>query len=142
MGILGEPLARFGDADLFEQVAGFGQGIPATPVQVDPQRLGDLFADPFDRVEGCHGVLEHHGHLHPPEVLLPVGSHSEHVAVAEADRSFDLGVGRQQVHESLCGDRLARTGLADNANGLADFEVERDAVDGPDQALIGSEPDC
>ena len=34
--VLIEPLCRFRDADLFEQVSGFGKGVASTPAQVDP----------------------------------------------------------------------------------------------------------
>ena len=43
-------------------------GLLAVHAQVEPQRLGDLAADPHDRVERGHRVLEDHGDLGAPHV--------------------------------------------------------------------------
>jgi hypothetical protein len=45
-----------------------------------------------------------------------------------------------QAHHRERGDRLAASGLADDAERLARFDLEVDPVDGPDDATLGEEP--
>ena len=48
---------------------------------------------------------------------------------------------RQQAHDGPRQHRLARAGLADDAERLALVERERDALDGPERAAAGGEGD-
>ena len=140
VGVLVQAPGRLGDADRGEQGDRVPPGGPAVEVEVVAEALGDLGADPLDRVEGGHGVLEHHGHLGAPQVAPAGAVEGRDVAAAEADGALPdhvpLG---QQAHDRPAEHRLARTGLADDAEGPAPVEGERHAVDGPDEPGGGAE---
>ncbi len=92
--------------------------------------FGDLTADLYNRVQRGHRILEDHGHLDAPEI-----GHVFHWNV-EQFFTFELGRARRndviaqvESHDGPSQNRLARTGLSDDAKGLAPFEGERHPVD-------------
>ena len=107
----------------------FAEPATAGDAVVD-QRLGDDVADPQPRVERRIRVLEHHLQL------AAIGPHPvtrQRVDALAADP--DLAGGRlDQLEDGLARGRLAAAALADEAQGLALRDVERDAVDGVDLA--------
>ena len=58
-------------------------GLLAVHVQVEPERLGDLPADPLDRVERGHRVLEDHAQLRAPDLAELLGRHGGQVVAGE-----------------------------------------------------------
>jgi hypothetical protein len=95
-------------------------------VGVDLEGLGDLVADLHDRVQGRHRLLEDHRHLRAAEVAeRPVGQ-GEQIDPVEADGACDRtqGLLRSEAHDGEGGDRLARAGLADDADDLALVDCE------------------
>ena len=97
--------------------------------EVVAKRLGDLLADPHDRVQRGHRVLEYHRHRGAPYVLH--GLLVEDLAALEPHAAaLDRAAGGDQSHDRPAEDGLARAGLADDSQGLALFEGERDVLDG------------
>ena len=67
---------------------------------------------------------------------------AQQVLAVEAHRAGDAGVaGAGQAHHGERGDRLAGAGLADDPERLAAVDGVGDAVDGPDEAVLGLEVD-
>ena len=89
------------------------------------ERLADDVADLEARVERGVGVLE------DDLELAPIGPHLvARQAVDALAVDADLARGRvDQLEDRLAGGRLAAAALADEAQGLALGDVERDAVD-------------
>ena len=110
-----------------------GQCAAARDAVID-QRLADDVADLEARVQGGVGVLEDDLQLAAPGPhLLP------RQAVDALAVDANLAGGRvDQLQDRLAGGRLAAAALADETQGLALGDVERDAVDRmdlPDRAL-------
>ena len=99
-------------------------------MQVD--HLGDLIADAVDRVEGGHGVLEHHGDFLAADLahlrlalfqqILPF---VEDLAVEDPARRR-----LQQAEDAQRDGRLAGSGLPHQAEGLPLAEIKGDMVHG------------
>ncbi len=140
MRVLVETLRRLGDPDRVQQRERGLVGLALVHVQVEDQRLGDLLADLHHRVERRHRVLEDHRHLgapHRAHVVLRVAD--DVVALVEdVALTDDVALG-QQAHDRPRQDRLARAGLAHDAERLAAVEAERHTVDGTHGAALGAE---
>src|SRR5206468_1247381 len=108
-------------------------------VVVSEDRLDDLVADPMDRVEGGHRVLEDHRDAVAANRLeLVVGGGRQLLALV-ADRSRDPGVRPSGEPENRHrGDRLAAAGLPDDAEHLPGLEREGDAADRVDGPLVAA----
>ena len=142
-----------GDTHLAEHVDGDLSRLSLRDVAVDLDELPQLVADPEDGVERLHRVLEDDGDLAPPDALAhrPVGEHRVRPPLLppvldDVDDRFaleldapadDLAGLFDQAHDRGRGDGLAGAALADEADDLARADVERDAVDGADDALVG-----
>src|SRR5580704_747066 len=98
---------------------------------VDDEGLGDLLFECMQRVERRHRLLEHDADA--------VAAHFAQSCRGRADQflagEFDAAVGvvrrrriGQELHDRQCGHRLARAAFADQGEGLAAVEVERDAL--------------
>ena len=96
---------------------------------VQPQRFGDLGADPSDRVQRSQGVLEDVPDPAPPqsaELLLRGGAQVS----ADVERGGgDRGVLAVQPQQTACGDGLARAGLPHDPQAAAGPQGEGDVVD-------------
>ena len=119
-----------GDAHLHEEGERRLLGLGLGELEMDLQRFGDLVADPLHGVERRHGVLEDHGDLGAPELAQLVVGRVEDLRAVVAHRPR-LG-GREpgeQAHDGPGQHRLARAGLADEPEGLALLQGERDPLD-------------
>ena len=107
--------------------------IPVRIVQF--KDLVQLHADTENRVQGGHRFLEDHRDLIAADLLHDVGRSLrdiiDGIAIVEANLTFNDLTGRtlDQLHQRKAGDGLAAAGLADDTDGLADRDVEGDAVD-------------
>ena len=95
---------------------------------LDHQRLVEDRVDPHPRVQRRVRVLEHHLQVAPGAPKLPAAG-SEHLLAVEQDLP---GVGHLDANDQLSKRRLAAPGFADQAEGLAGVEVQRDVGDGLD----------
>ena len=130
-----------GDADRAEQLDGGGVGLLSVHVDVEAEGLGDLPADPLDRVEGGHRVLEDHAQLGTPD-LRGAASGVRAVSSWPAKCTVPAGddvAGREQAHDRPGQHGLARTRLADDAQGPAAVDGEGDPVHGAHRAPAGPE---
>ena len=123
-----------GDADEVQQLEGPRPGGLAVRDVVDLEGLGDLVADPHQRVEVRHRVLWHQtdaGTADAPHLPLAEG---EQVAAVEHDPAGgNAAVGRQEpVHRGRRG-RLPRTRLAHERHGGPGRNGEGDV---PDSGLV------
>ncbi len=121
-------LGGFGQADAFEQLGRARPGLLAGAA-VQGHDLGDLGADPHERVERGHGLLEDHGQLIAAQALDPSLRYADQVALVERGPSGGGDAFGEQAHERQRGQRLARSGLADQADPLAGRDGEGDLVD-------------
>ena len=100
--------------------------------------LDDLRADRVVRVQRRERVLEDHRHLLAAQFAKAVFLDGEQVVTVEVDLATDLRVGSAvQTEDCRTRDRLARTGLTDDAKGLALVEVEAHTVDRLDDTVVG-----
>ena len=98
---------------------------------MDVEHFGDLVAEPHDRIERGHRLLEDHRDAVAADAAhLGARLHEQVVAFEQhaARRRGELA-GRQQAHDGVRGDGLARAGLADHANDLARRDRERHVLD-------------
>ncbi len=94
--------------------------------------LGDLIADPQDRVQRGQRILEHHGDaLAPqrPQLRAPPPPRQPHQLLPPRELHAALvylrGVGGQQAEDRHRGDALARPRLPHDAQGLVLVDVDR-----------------
>ena len=103
-------------------------------------RLDDLLADPVHRVQRRHRILEDHPDLVAAVVLHLRVRELEQVAALVVHLAAEARVDvARQAHDRHRGHALARAGLADDPEHLAALELERDAVDGVHDAVLGRE---
>src|SRR6202035_102417 len=95
-----------------------------------------------DRIERGHRLLEHDGDLAGADLVHLVLAERDEVAALPQDLAA-LEAARRHVDELQYRARrhgLAAARLAHHAHGLAAVDVQVDAVDGADHAVIGLEP--
>ena len=99
---------------------------------VDLQHLADLVADPLDRIERGHRLLEHHGHAGAAGgAQLGIRFGGEFLALQPHRAGLDVHrVLRQQAHHRLRGDGFAGAGFADDADDLVGLDLDVDAPHG------------
>ena len=118
----------FGDADRLQQLrAPCSSASSLRHVEVVAQRLGDLAADLHHRVERRHRVLEHHRHLGAPERRAARRLESAGELACRRSRTLPVAVdvaAGEQAHDRAGQHRLARAGLADDAERLAAVEAK------------------
>jgi hypothetical protein len=127
--VLSHALLRRGDVHLSEQCLGARVGILARHPEVVLHRLGELDADPLDRVQRRHRVLEDHRGLDAEEVLALRLRQLVDVATTDLDRPGPRAVGGEQVDQRAGEHRLARARLADDRDRLPFGQRQRDPVD-------------
>ena len=102
---------------------------------MDDEGLGDDLADGMARVEGGVGILKDHLHAGAEPAQLVVVERRQVLAVEE-----DAAGGRRvELEDGAAGGRFAAAAFADEAEGLAAGNVERDAVDRFDEAGLAAE---
>ena len=111
-------------------------------IDMGPDRLDDLLADPVERIEAGQRILEDHAdalaadaaHFLRRQIVDP---HARQIDLAAGDAAGRI----DQPDDGKAGDRLAGAGFADDAEHLALGDVEGDAVDGAQRAAPGDEFD-
>ena len=74
-------------------------------------------------------ILEDHGHLAAAQLAHPGRAGGDEVLAVEADvPGYLRAAAVVQAHDAEAGDALAGTRLADDAQGAAPLETERDAL--------------
>ncbi len=140
VGVVVDAAARLRDADAVEHLDGVLLRDGVADVVVHSVGLHDLAAD---RVEGMHRrerVLEDHRHPLAAQPAHLLGGRADELLPTEPDGASHANRARLvQAHDGHARDRLARAGLSDDAERLAAREVEGDAVDGLDEAVVGRE---
>ena len=121
-----------------KQFQGALVGLVSAQALVQNQGLAHLLGDVVQRIQGSHRLLEHHAH-HPPadfEQSFLVGT--DHLFAIDENAALRMAGQRirQQLQDRQGGDGLAGAGLADQRDGLAGFDVERDAAHGFNLAEI------
>jgi hypothetical protein len=119
-----------GDADLRQQFDGpLAHGTTAE-VGVVAQRLADLRADPVQRIEARHRVLEDHGDARAAHAAHLRFIERQQIGAVEIDAAGQrkARVGAVEADDRAGRDRLAAAGLADDAEDLAGREAERHIV--------------
>src|SRR5262249_19549363 len=106
-------------------------------------RLGDLVAHRERGVEASPWLLEDHADLAAPDLAQRLARQPDELTAVELHRSLgDLTVRRpDHAEHGQGGDRLPRTRLADEAEGLALPQREADLVDDPHRPGLGEEVD-
>ena len=119
---------RLGHARRGEEVV-HPSGPVAARHAVGPERLGDLGADPPQRVQGHQRVLEDVADPAPAQgAQLRLGG-GEHVHPGVERGGGDLGGRSVQAQQGAGGDGLAGAGLAHDPEALPGAEGEGDVVD-------------
>jgi hypothetical protein len=101
---------------------------PAQPV-VQPRRFGQLPPDAHQRVESGERLLEDHGETVAAQLRQGAVGAADQLRAVEPDAAGGLGAVRQQSEHGQRGERLARTGRADQPEPPALGELEAHAVD-------------
>ena len=95
------------------------------------EHFHDLVADPHQRIERRHRLLEHHGDAPPAHLAPAIVVKFDQIPALEQDLTGLGGdAGGQQPHERMGAHRLAGAGFADHADDFAGIEIERDAAQG------------
>jgi hypothetical protein len=138
--IVVEPLVRRRDADPVEQVDRALLGHRLRCVVVHQVGLGQLVADPVERVHRRQGVLEDHRDLPAAQGPHLGHGHPDELRAVQPDLAGHLGpAALVQAHDRQAGHTLAGAGLADDAERLAALQGEAQPVDGLHQAVVGRE---
>jgi len=111
-----------------EQAQRLGAGGARVQAAVQAQRLGDLAADRVQRVQRGHRLLE--DHRQPVAAQRAPGGLglADQFAPVQPQRAGQLRALGQQAHQRQRGQALAAAGFADQAQGLAAVQRERDAA--------------
>ena len=126
---LAEPHLRRGDADAAHQFDRALEGGGARAALVAGQHFSHLRADREGRVEAGHRLLEDHRDA--------IAAKARHLAVRQRQqiragkahsRRGTLAAAGEQIHDRQRRHRLAATGFADQAMGLALLDLERGAT--------------
>ena len=101
-------------------------------VGVNLQHFADLVADPLDRIERGHRLLEHHGHTRAADrAQLGVRFRGQLLALQPDRTGLDLHcVLRQETHHRMRGNRFSGAGFADDADDLVGADRHVDAPHG------------
>ena len=98
-----------------------------------------LPADGEHRIEGRHGVLEHHGDPLPAQPAHGIGVERQQILAGERDApALDHGIGRHQPQDRLDEARLAAAALAHDADDLPGRHLERDVAQRAEHPLVGA----
>ena len=102
------------------------------------EHLGDLVADPHQRVQRRHRLLEHHRDVAAAQAEpLVLVEGQEVLSLKQNLAGFADDVVGQQSHQGVGAHRLSRTGFADHAKDLAGGEIEGNAIHGVGPVAAG-----
>ena len=98
-------------------------------------RLGNLISDPHHGIERGHRLLEDHGDAISANFPHFVFVEIEKVGAFEHNGAADNPARRigHEAHDRKRGHALAASGLADDGQGLAATNIERNVIDSPEQ---------
>ena len=136
-----DTLGRIVDSDGIKHREGAAEGIATGNLFVNEKRLDELFADPQVGIERGHRILENHG-----DALAADRSGFRRRAVQEVHAVKHRGAAynatrglRNEAHDGVASNGLTGAGFADDAERLASFDAEADAIDGAVDAVSGVE---
>ena len=131
------PPTRRGQPDLLQQAtdASVDVGV-GRPGLVHPDRLGDLFVDPLDRVERVQRALEHDGRAGPAQRAEVTPAHGQDILPVHRDAAADLGVLGLQAQDRSGHRALATAGLPRQSDDLPRADGQVDAADGGQRAIV------
>ena len=132
---------RIRDADEFQKLDGALAGGSLAQAAMGGERQRELVSDPVERIERGHRLLEDHGELRAAIVVEPVGREADQLLAAVLHRAFGPAVRGEKAHDRHHGLALARSGFADDGDGLAGIDVEVDALHRMEDAVAGAEAD-
>ncbi len=136
------PLLRFGYADLAQESDGLGGGVLGGYLAVVADHLGDLSADPGQRIERGGRLLEHHGGGPAAQRREVALAGADHLGARDEGAAGGTGVAGQQAHRGQRDGGLAGARLADEGERLAGFDVQGDTPDGRYLTGLGGEDDA
>src|SRR5262245_41324946 len=141
MRILLHPALGVGNVHHAEHLHGLVHGVAASEALVEPDGLGDLLTDREDRIERRHRLLEDHRDLLAADLPHLRRRQVQEVPAVVEDLTLDDAAGRlgDQPHDAERRHALAAARLAHHAERLAGLDVEVDAVDRANHALVGEE---
>ncbi len=131
---------RLGDADPRQPLDRLAAGGSARHRRVPLDHLDDLLADPHHRVQAGGRLLEDDAHPPAAHVAHARLRQLHHVDLADPDGTLgDTAVLRQQAQDRQRRHRLAAAGLADQGEGLAAPDRQRQVLDRAHQPMVGVE---
>ena len=148
MGILPQAPLRLGDAHASQKLKRPRPRLIPPQAAMDFQSVGQLPLDGEHRIERGHRLLKDHA-----DFVAAQRAHEFRRGVGEVDRRAaargkleaslrDASAAElDQPHEGERGHRLARAGLADDADGLAGIDRERHVIDGDHDSAVSLEFD-
>ena len=141
VGKLSQPLLGAGHPNLAKQFNGAGPcRNPATRAMPQPN-LFQLPAHAVHRIQRRQGILEDHRHAVAAQVRqIALAPAKQSLSLEFQGRGADLRQAWQQTHDGVCGDRLARAGLADQSQGFAGRDGEVDLPHRVQHAAMGRQP--
>ena len=142
MRVLRDAALRLRDVDEAQHLDRPAQRRLVVEPLVQGQGLGDLPADRQHRVQRRHRLLKDHRNVVAAHVAHLGLAKRQQVAAGEADHArYDAaGWRRHEAQHRQRRDALAAAGLADDRQGFARHDMERDAIDSTDNAVAGEEP--
>ena len=138
--VLVDAALGLGDAHAAHPVDGLGARFDATQIGVHLDGFDDLVAYLHHRVQARRGLLEDHANAPTAHGAHAGFGQREHVIAFKAHLALrDATVLGQEAHEGQRGHALAAARFADEREGLAAANGQREAVERLDQALVGVE---
>jgi hypothetical protein len=141
MRILIDSLLGVGDAHHLEQFDRAIAGLAFVHPHVELERFADLPVDGQDRIQGRHRVLKDHGDVIATDGTNLLIRHAQDVIAIEEDLArHDLtGRARDEAHDRQTGHALAAARLPDDAERLPGHHMERNVINGLDDAVLSLE---
>ena len=138
-----EPLFRFMDADFLKQFEDALPGAGVVHAAVQLQDLADLPLDGVQRVQRRHGLLEDDGDAVAADRLHVAVGNLQQVLALEEDLTRGMGRHRigKQAQDGQRGDGFSGARFANERDGFAAADAERDAVDGERLSVALAEGD-
>ena len=120
-----DPAVGLRDADPVEHLDRLAPGVALGRIRVVHQvGLGQLAADLVERVQRRQRVLEDHRDRVAAQLAHPVLGQADDLGAADPDRAGDLAdLASCRPRIAIDGDRLARSGLAHDAQRLAELDA-------------------